>query len=296
MSVFGNEGVVPTMQMQPTMGGYGYGYPAFPVYGGGYGNDMGFGGSWLVLFILFMMMGWGGMGMMGGGFGGMGSYGMFPWLLASNNNTNELITATANQGATANSLSNIQGTLADQEIANCGRAMDQMRTAYQNEIASLERSYNAQTAIDNHLDTIDKNLAQCCCDNRLATENLRATILQENCQDRYEAQNNARDIIQNQNQGFQSLKDDIHRIVDNQKDETIASLRSQLYMKDLAASQIGQTADIKAGQQAQAQYIVNRVAPYPQPAVVVGYGCQGNGWGNGYGQYGGFGGNFAYGY
>ena len=41
-------------------------------------------------------------------------------------------------------------------------------------------------------------------------------------------------------------------------------------MKDLAASQAAQTAQLIADNTAQTQYLVNRVAPYPIPAYQVG--------------------------
>lgn len=48
-------------------------------------------------------------------------------------------------------------------------------------------------------------------------------------------------------------------------------LQNQLNMANLAASQNAQTAALTADNAAQTQYIVNRVAPYPQPAIVYGY-------------------------
>ena len=54
---------------------------------------------------------------------------------------------------------------------------------------------------------LQAQLASCCCDNRLATESLRATVLQENCADRYEASNNTRDIITNATANTQAILD-----------------------------------------------------------------------------------------
>ena len=47
------------------------------------------------------------------------------------------------------------------------------------------------------------------------------------------------------------------------------SLRQQINMQNLAASQVAQTAQLIADNTAQTQYIVNRVAPYPVPAYTV---------------------------
>lgn len=156
-----------TMPVQP-MGygagyGGGYGYPVMPVYGGfggGFGN--GFGGDigWLVLIILLAGIGgWGGMGGFGGFGGGLGFD--FPWLL---NGQNQITASTADGFRSAeisSQLSAIQNTLASGEIANCGRAMDAMQTAYTNQIADLNRSFDSQTAITAGQNAIQSQLAKC---------------------------------------------------------------------------------------------------------------------------------------
>lgn len=277
-----------------------YNMPVAPAYfGGGMGDGLGLGGgSWFLLFILLMFCGMGGWGM--GGMGGWGMMGgnmmMWPWLMTQN--TDNLVQSSANQQAIASGLSAIQANQNAEEVANCGRAMDQMRTSYENQISSMQRSFDAQTAIDGRLDSISRDLDQCCCKNQLATESLRATILSENCQDRYEAQNNTRDIIQAMNQGVQTIRDDI-RNSDRERDkETIATLRNQLYMKDLASSQTAQTAALIQDNNAQTAQLIQRIAPYPVPAWTVNppYAYnQGANWGGcNYGN--GYGGGYAFGY
>lgn len=284
----GNNGVSYNMPVQPA--GFGY---------GGYGGDMlGFGGgSWLVFFLLLMFCGMGGWGMGGMGMmGGMGNFMMWPWLMTQN--TDNLVQNSANQQAIANGIGTIQANQNAAEVANCGRAMDQMRTSYENQIASMQRSFDAQTAVDGRLDSLSRDLDQCCCKNQLATESLRATVLAENCQDRFEAQNNTRDIIQAMNQGVQLIRDDI-RNSDRERDkETIAALRTQVNMQNLAASQAQQTAAIEASQVAQTNQLINRIAPYPVPSWPVNppYAYnQGANWGGcNYG--GNYGGGYAFGY
>lgn len=78
---------------------------------------------------------------------------------------------------------------------------------YSNELASLNRSFAEQTASSQGFNSVQAQLAQCCCDNRLASESLRATVLSENCADRYEAANNTRDIIDSQTRGTQAILD-----------------------------------------------------------------------------------------
>lgn len=55
---------------------------------------------------------------------------------------------------------------------------------YSNQIADLERSYAAQTASTQGMNAIQAQLAQCCCDNRAATADVKYTIATEACQNR----------------------------------------------------------------------------------------------------------------
>ena len=113
---------------------------------------------------------------------------------------------------------------------------------------------------------LQSQFADCCCKNQLATESLRATVLSENCADRFEAANNTRDIIDSQNRGFQSILDKLCSLeLDNYKREN-DNLRSQLNMATLAASQTRQTTDIQNS-------IINELRSCPIPSQPV-YGSQ----------------------
>ncbi len=286
-----DEGTNVVMPVQP-LGGYNGGY-------GGSNGFLGADGSWLILFLFAMMFGgWG-----GNGFGnGINGNGTFPWLLNANQNTNDLVQAGFNQAAIAGTLSGIQGAVASgfgdvqlgiagvnqnicqtgnaitgainngfaqSEIANGARNAALTQQLYNNEIASLNRSFAEQAANTAAISGISSQLAQCCCDNRLATESLRATIVQENCADRYEASNNTRDIIQSQTAGTQAILDKLCALeIDNYKREN-ENLRSQLNMASLAASQGSQTAQILAGQAARASEVEQYVNPTPRPAYIV---------------------------
>lgn len=316
----GGGGFNVSMPVQP-MGGYGGygGYPVgVPVYGGGYGNG-GFGGfgdgSWIVLFLIAAMFGgFGGWGMGGfGGFGGWGADGAFPWILASNANNQNATQDGFNQAATANSLTGIQAAVnsgfgdtalgisglsrqicetgSDVTAAVTGAQNSITQQLYNNEIGSLNRSFAAQTAVDNRLDSLDMSLQKCCCDNQLATESLRYTVATENAADRAALSDGIRDVITAQTAGTQ-------RILDKLCDQELQAerrendqLRTQLNMANLAASQAAQTAALVADNTQQTQYIVNRVAPYPIPAYPVTnpYGC-----GNGFGFNNGFNNGFGF--
>lgn len=140
---------------------------------------------------------------------------------------------------------------------------------YSNQIASLERSYAAQTAQAAGFNGLQSQLAQCCCDNRLGTESLRATVLQENCADRYEAANNTRDIIESQTRSTQAILDKLCSLeLDNARREN-DQLRTELIFARGQASQVAQTADIRAGQLAATNALVQELRQCPIPAQPV---------------------------
>lgn len=192
--------------------------PVAPAYGGGgFGGGFGDGGWWIILLFLCMFNGgWGGMG----GFGG-GGYD-FPWLLAGQNQINANTNSGFDHAATQSTLGNIQtaitGGFGDMATQLCGgfagvnaaingAANSLSQQLNSNEVASLNRSFAEQTANTQGFTGLQAQLAQCCCDNRLATvqtQNIVQTegaatraaiqaqtqaILDRMCQDKIDAKN-----------------------------------------------------------------------------------------------------------
>lgn len=263
--------------MESTQNGNSMVMPVAPFYGGGYGNGGDFGGSWgwIILLLLIAGNGW------GGGFGGGFGDGAFPWLMSGQAGINANTNAGFDNAAIAGQLSGIQSSItngfATSEVANCNRAMDSMQTAYTNEIADLNRSFDAQSATSTGFNNLQSQLANCCCENRLATANLAADIAREACADRAAVSDGIRDVIANQSAGVQRILDQMCNDKIDAKNEKIQELQNQITLQNLASSQAQQTAQLIADNTAQTQYIVNRVAPYPIPAYPV------TGWGNYYG-------------
>ena len=273
------------MALTDESGGGGMVMPVAPMGNGGTGFGGGDWGSWIILFLIFGMFGgWGNGGWNGnGGFNNALSYD-FPWLLNANNNTDALVANGFQNASVQNALTGIQAGITtgfgDVQNALCGgfagvnasingaqNALAQMM--YSNQIADLERSFAAQTANTQAVNGIQSQLAQCCCDNRLATAQTQALVQSENCADRQALSNGIRDIITNQTMNTQAILDKMcQQELDAERREN-QNLRTQLSMRELAASQTAQTAQLIADNTAQTQYIVNRVAPYPIPAYVV---------------------------
>ena len=226
MALTDENGMGTTMLVQPS-GGNSFG-------GGLFGGDL----SIIVLFFLFMMMGGWGNGF-GGGFGGGDLY---PWM----NNSNQMASGFQNQMLNDN-ITGIQNG-----ITGIGAQLGN------NQMADLERSFAAQTAVTSGMSAIQSQLAQCCCDNRLATVQTQNVVQNEGAATRL--------AIQQQTQAI--LDKMCQQEIDALKDRNL-ELQNKVNMLNLSASQTAQTAALIADNTAQTQYIVNRVAPYPIPSYTV---------------------------
>lgn len=278
--------------MSLTDNGSGLYMPVAPAFmGGGNGGNSGFGGwggdGWWVILFLFALMGNG----WGGGFGGFGGGGNmmlgydFPWLLNGqsgiNNNTNEgFQNAMLNDNIT--SVRDGISALSTQLCGCCGDISTQLcngfngvtsavnnaqnavaQQLYTNQIADLERSFAAQTASSQGMNAIQSQLAQCCCDNRLATNDLKYTIATENCADRQAFSDGLRDVLTATQAQTQRILDQLCQDKIDSKNDTIAQLRSELLYARGQASQDVQTARILAGQVAETDAIYNRLNECP---------------------------------
>ena len=308
----GGGGIPATMLVGPTSVG---GQP-YPVYmGGGQGggnNGFGDGGGWwiILLFILIAAMGgnWGGNNNGGGGYMGGGA----PIVISDNNGGS--VQRGFDQAAVMSGVNGIQSGISGLSTQLCGCCCDMQNTVnngfanvqqslcsgfagvnatvngaqnaiaqqlYGNTIADLERSFANQTAITQGMNGIQSQLAQCCCDNRLATNDLKYVIAQENCLDRQAISDGIRDLLTAQTAGFQGIKDLLYQDRLDEKQDRIASLERQLTAAQLNASQIAQTAQI-------VDQTYNRLSTCPVGTVPVyceqpifrcnnnGCGCNGN--------------------
>ena len=237
------------MALTDENGGTGLVMPVSPM-GGGMGGGL-FGGdlSIIVLFFLFMMLGGWGNGF-GGGFGGGDLY---PWM----NNSQNINSGFRDQ------MLNTQLTGLQDGIVGLGAQLSNAQ------MANLERSFAAQTANTAGLTALQAQLAQCCCDNRQATADLRYTVGTEACATRTANAENTNALLAAFNGGIQSIKDQLCADKLDAKNDTIAQLRQELIFARGQASQDVQTAAIQAGQRTLANEVEQYVAPRAVPAYVV---------------------------
>jgi len=257
--------------------------PVSPMYGGGnggFGNMFGSDGWWIVLLILFAG-GWN--NGFGNGFGGAGNMALgydFPWLLNGqsgiNNNTNNGFQfAMLNDGVTSirDGISGISTQLCGgfagvtASVTNAQNALAQQ--LYTNQLADLERSFNAQAASTQGMNAIQSQLASCCCDNRLATCQTQNIVQNEGNATRFADANNTRDIIDAQTRGTQAILDKLCALEIDAKNDTIAQLRQELTFAKGQASQIEQTAILRQGQEAEVDALYNRLSNCPVPTTPV---------------------------
>ena len=145
-----------------------------------------------------------------------------------------------------------------------------VNAAISNGFAQAEIANNARQIADmQNSFALQSQFAQCCCDNRLASADLKYTIATENCADRTALSDSVRDILVNQNAGIQRILDTMCQDKIDAKNERIADLERQLTLANLAASQGAQTAMIIANNEAQTSALEQYLAPVPRPAYIV---------------------------
>ena len=280
--------------------------PVAPAYGGGYygGNNGGMFGDWWGILLLIALLGggFGGMGFGGGWGGGLGYD--FPWLLNGqqgiNNNVSDGFrdaqlhdSVTSVRDGVSNLATQLCGCCGDMQMALAngfagttaaitGAANGITQQMYNNEIASLNRSFAEQTANAQGFNAVQAGLAD--------AKYVEAT---EACATRTAAATNTRDIIDAQTRGTQAILDKLCQLeLDGVKAELAQAqrenvgLQNQVNMAAFRESQANQNALFAQGLNNEVDALYNRLNSCPVPTTPV-YGrtpiftCNNNGCGCG---------------
>ena len=119
------------------------------------------------------------------------------------------------------------------------------------------------------MNAIQTQLAQCCCDNRLATCQTQNIVQNEGNATRFADANNTRDIIQSQTSNTQAILDKLCQLELDAKNDKISDLERQLTMANLQASQTAQNAFIAQGFSDEVDALYNRLNSCPVPSTPV---------------------------
>lgn len=204
-------------------------------------ND-GFGGNngwWIILLIIVLCGGYGnGNGVFGGG------------------------------SSTGSGLTD--GYILTSDFANIERKIDgvnnglcdgfyAMNTGMLNGFAGVNSSITQQSIAQmQDTNALSRQLADCCCENRSATADLKYTMATDTCATNTNIANATRDIIDNDNANYRALDARLTQMEMNAKDEKISDQQSQIFALQLAASQ-----------SAQNNFIIDQLSPTPKPAYIV---------------------------
>jgi len=297
-----NGGIQPTVELATNNGsnGFAYPYPVYPMMSGnnGFGGFCGDSAIWLIVLLALI---WGNNGN-GNGFFGGGNNAFdngYAWLSNGQkeimNNTNNgfdtlhLSNQLEGNRDAINSLSNAlcNSTASIVSAVNNGFSNAEI-SANSRQIADMNQSFNNQIATLQGFNNLGSQFADCCCENRLGLANLTSTVISENCADREALSNGIRDLIANQTASTQRILDQLCQDKIDAKNEKINDLQREILMKDLQASQVAQTADLRANNATVANQLVAELRSCPIPSQPV-YGnqpiftCNGNGCGCGCG-------------
>jgi hypothetical protein len=250
--------------------------PVAPAYGyGNNGGGFGFGGAdgwWVILLLLIF-----GNGMFGGYGGGMwpmmmggmgGGFELYPWL----NNSQHLSdgfrdqqiqsTLAGIQSGITSGFGDVQNALCagfagvNANVAN-GFAQAEIG-ANARQIANMQQAFAAQTATQQGFNGVGTGIAD-----------LKYTVAAEECATRTNSTQNTQGILNAINGGIQSIKDQLCQDKIDAKNDEIATLRQQIAMKDLAASQTAQNAFIQRGFSDEVDALYNRLSNCPVPSTPV---------------------------
>ena len=253
--------------------------PVSPM--GGTSNGFGFGdnGSFWILLLFILLSGNNGWGN-GYGNGGGTTY-------VANDVQRGFDQAAVTSGingisnAMCNGFSNVQQSLCNgfagvnQTVSNGFAQAEISNNARQ--MADMQQNFATQTAIYQGINGMQSQLAQCCCDNRLATTQLANTVATEACADRSAISDALRDVIASNTANTQAILDKMcQQEIDALKTQN-ANLQTQLNLANLAASQGQQTATLLADNAAQTAQLLPKapVAAYvvPSPYQYQNSGC-----------------------
>ena len=253
--------------------------PVAPMYGGGNSNG-GFGGDWGWIVLLLLLAGVGGWGNNGGGGFGGGYGNDFAWLMNGQQGINNNVSDGFRDSMLQDSITSVRDGISSLSTQLCNCCSDMQismlngfngveQGANARQIANMQTDFAMQNAINTGFNNVTSQLANCCCENRLATCQTQNIVQSEGSATRFADATNTRDIIEATNRNGQAIIDKLCALeLDNYKREN-DNLRSQLNMATLRESQTAQNAFIAQGFSNEVDELYNRLSNCPVPSTPV---------------------------
>lgn len=244
---------------------------------GGWGGDMG--AWWIIVFVLFFAFGGfnGGWGGNGGGSATQGA--LTRGDLCMDMNFNDLQNGVRNVNDAVNlGFANLNSTICHQQYDTamlingvtgavnngfsslnstiCQQQYDTANMLNQMNITNMQNANAANVVALQNQNALQAQLAECCCENRTGQMQLGNQIERMACDTNYNAATNTTAIIQNAHNDTDRILSKLDAMESARKDETIASLRTQL---------------AACNDQTTAQYIINQIEGFVNPRAVPAY-------------------------
>lgn len=216
---------------------------------GGWGNDW-----WAVIIILALFGGWGGRGGLFGGYGGGSGSGCGCSTPATCSDLQEGF----NNQAVTNKLNGLENGLCSLGYDQLAQMNGITNTIQQGNFALQQAINNASVANMQDTNSISRQLADYCCENRAAIKDVQYTAAMNANAIQQAIANQTTQIMQNDNANYRALHDELVSYQMQQKDDVIAELRSQVQALNLGVSQRNQN-----------DYLIGKLQPCAVPAYIV---------------------------
>ena len=244
--------------------------PVAPMYGGG--NGFGANGDWAWI-ILLLLLGWGNNGFGGYGGGSLAADGamLYPWM-----NQSQTVNDGFRDQMMNTNITSIRDGISDISTQLCN-GFAGVNAGVTNGFAQAEISANARQMADmNQRFALQSQLADCCCENRLATCQTQNIVQSEGNATRFADANNTRDIIESQTNSTRAILDKLCQLeLDGvkaqlaQAERENVGLQNQLNMASFRESQTAQNNLITQGFSNEVDALYNRLNSCPVPTTPV---------------------------
>lgn len=222
------------------------------------GNGMFGDGAWWLIILFVLLFGNGGWGNQNG------ANGLYPWM----NQSNQVNDGFRDQMLNT-SIQGINGQLNGLQMQVCNGFGQAEISANARQMADMNQMFGFQTAVCQGQNALQAQLAQNGMNTQMGFADMKYTLASEACATRANSTQNTQGILNAINGGIQSIKDQMCQDKIDAKNDEIATLRQQIAMKDLAASQLAQNNLITQGFSNEVDALYNRLNSCPVPTTPV---------------------------